>query len=439
MKTALLLLLLTCPLTALAQVNIYCGTNTGLIDCTSSSPSLRQATSRTVANPTGGERSTSEIEIDNRNGDVVFLTADTSAPMGLVSLLTSNKGAKTDYHVNLPGTRYLNQPKNAHDVNLIGDLFGKVDIDVSGYRGANGKATSSLCMDKVIGGFFGISAPDDTLREYRSANSLSTCNAGILTEIARVAPTDFCPPGYNYKPEFDDSATQSFLANRRRYKNKCTKTILTGCDPANNVGCDANEVEDPQPGSAPSYVYVDMGASCPTDYTLTGPTQDYPTQDVGETVVCTTDSCPQANLRRSFETRYGQNLVRQPGESGSFGGKVNLFVYDLDSMNIQYSNGSNGAIGQNDIVQTPSRKYCSRILDNRTATLDMTSPERNSPAVNLHVITFYPFSFQDPSGLPNVIFPERLQNEAIGLYKKMDSTTRDFLFRNVIKSAGNID
>jgi hypothetical protein len=183
------------------------------------------------------------------------------------------------------------------------------------------------------------------------------------------------------------------------------------------------------------YAYKGETESCDAGWQSSGLTQDYPFTDSGETISCTTSSCGKANLKKSFDTKYGASLAREPGQSGSYGGHVNLFVYDIVSAAISYANGSNGEIGANDLMQTSTTKYCSKILDNNTTGLSALSPERNVPAIGLHAVTFYPFMIQEPTGLPSVSFPPRSDLEAVGMYKKMDSTTRDFIFKQVIKAS----
>lgn len=435
MKTAAFFILFFISKPIMAQVNVYCDkSGENLIDCVTASPSLISKNTRMTLHPSGGERPTVELELSN-NGDVVFLNSSPLAPTGLVSIFSDNKGLKSDYLLNLAGAPIGNNSRDAHDAMLVGDTFGRIEINISGHKGLNGKSTSKLCVDKIDQGFFGDPTSDDHLKEYRASRGLEACDNEALTEISKVAPVDFCPPGYDFKPELTNSAIQTFLVNRRQFKRKCSKTIVMACNP--EVGpCPADGAENPNPTTAPSYTYVAKESACPSGYADMGITQEYPFSDeVGENVTCSNQSCASANLKKSFETRFAQTLVREPGESGSYGGKATLFIYEADSFVFKYENGSNGQIGLNDLIQEPTIKYCSRILDNKSQTLDLTSPERNTPAINLHIVTFYPFTIQDPSGLPSIVFPERAQVEGVSLHKKMDSSARDFLFRNLIKAS----
>jgi hypothetical protein len=296
-----------------------------------------------------------------------------------------------------------------------------------------------LCLNKVDQGFYGNKESDDAIKQYRASSGATSCDTGLLTSIANSAPVNFCPAGYAYRSDLSNSSVQSFLVNRRKFMNECVKTKAT-CDPNTSAGCITTN------GSfSPSFVFKTIGNSCPSGYSSAGPTQEYPCphegddpscSDNAEDVVCSTDSCPSGILKKSFQTVYGSTITREPGESGSFGGRVNLLIYDVETMAINYSNGSNGLIGANDLTtQTSFTKYCARVLDNRSEGLDETSPEKNVPSVNLHIVTFFPLKVLDPSGLPNVLFPVKPENEAIGLYKKVDSAVRDFVFKNMIVTA----
>lgn len=448
MKKLAFLIILTLSTVAQAQVNVYCGNASGAFDCQSTSGALTTTRYRNVNAWTGGTRPSVEMSIDNSNNDIVFVQTNPDSPSGLLSILSDNKGVKSEYKITANGARYLGISRNADDVILLGDVFGKITVNVSGYVGSAGRSASQMCLTAVDQGFFGEANADDTLKAYRTQNQITNCDQGMLDAIALAAPANFCPAGYQYRPDLSATSSQSFTVNRRKFMNECAVTAAN-CVTYTHEGCIDN-------GGTfyPGFIFktiidlnneTQIAASCPVGYRSLGPTQEYPCPHNGddpnctankEDVICSTESCPDGVLKKSFDTTYGATITREPGETGSFGGKTNLFVYDADLTDLSFANGSNGSIGLNDMAtQTNYKKYCVRILDNNTSTLDANSPERNTPTVNLHSVTFIPIKVLDPSGLPNLLFPVRSESEAIGVYKKMDSSVRSFIFKNIIQTA----
>jgi hypothetical protein len=403
---------------AYGQINVNCTGQAGMLSCASVNAQSVTSSSRFVDDHVGGQRSTSEIVINNSNSDIVHLQALSSSPYGLVSIFTSNAGHFANYQIDIGGRIDGSILMNADDVNLIGDVFGTLSIDVSGYKGAQGLSSSDLCLRKVTSGFYGVAANDDLIRQYVSSNSTSSCDVNLQKVLSDNAPPTFCPFGYKYLPELDNSQAQVFTVNRRRFMQKCSATIV--------------QSESPLVTSV-DYRYKSQGAACDSGYVDEGLTQDYPFADSGESVICGVGSCPNANMKISFQTTYGTDLTREPGQSGSYGGKANVFAYDISQLSIDYANGANGSIGVQNVSQVPVTKYCLRIVDNTSPELPLPSPERNSPAVNLHAVTFYPMHIQDPTSLPDTLFPPRSSAEEVGVFKKIDSSARDFIYRNLIR------
>lgn len=439
MKCLLLLFLISLSAVSNAQVNISCTGAPNAISCLSPSSSLLSSVFRTVTNPTGGSRPTSELVINNANKDLVNLGATSDSRPGLLSILTANGGVKTDYNIRAAGSFLNGNSKNADDVYLLGDSFGNITINIAGYHGFDGKGSSQLCIDKINAGFYGQPTADDSLKQYISSNSKTQCDSNTLDLIATVAPPNFCPSGFVYDQSLDNSSAPQFVVSRRKFMLECAATIQTGCGGPSSSGCIASGAV-----YAPSFQYMTIGNSCAAGYSVVGLTQNYPCPHAGddpnctvntESLPCSNGSCQGATYKQSFDTNYGATVARQAGQAGSYGGSVNIFTYDVDLYSISYANGANGAAGLDDLNQHSYTKYCTRILDNNTSSLDTNAPERNTPSVNVHQVTFWPLLVQAPSGISNLNFPVRTQADAVGVFKKLDSSIRDYVFRSVIQTA----
>jgi hypothetical protein len=424
---------------AFAQVNITCGGSAAAITCDSTAVAVTSNKARLVTAPNGEARPSVELKLDNISNDLVFLQALPESPTGLVSILTSNHGVKTDYQINAPGAFANGVSKDADTVNILGDVFGKLTVNIGGYSGADGLPLAKQCLQKVNSGFFGNPSVDDSIIQYAVQNSSTSCDLGLLSKIAASAPPQFCPSGFSYFPDLEGSTSQSFIVKRRKFMNECVGTITAACgDPSPN-GCIAN-------GGlfTPDYVYVTLGNSCPSGYSLSGPTQEYPCPHKGddpncdsntENVVCSTTSCQQATLKESFQTVYGATITREKGQVGSYGGNLNVLAYDVDLSSYRFANGSNGRPGVSDLTQQSTSKFCVRILDNSSPDLEPSAPERNTPSVYLHHVEFFPLLVLEPSGTSNTNYPVRSEAEAVGVFKKMDSSVRDYVFKSIISTA----
>jgi hypothetical protein len=456
MRAAAFLILIAAAPFASAQVSFSCGGSGGAIDCalSASSPALSgQASPGTALDPaTGGQRPSSEVTIANALNNAIFLEATASSPAGLISILADNAGiAPPAFQASAAGALYQGVAKNADSVNVIADVLGSWAIDVGGYNGQAGEAVSRLCADKINSGFFGDARADDLIRQRQNAlvagGASGACDAPTLSYISSVAPVNFCPPGFTYRPELDNApaSSVSLSISRKPVLYECAATLqsCSAPDPSGTIiGCIDNG------GSfMASFIYVPT-ASCPAGYSLATPggTQGYPcpyASDASGTVTacgppeasaCSPASCPEGILNQSFNTTYGATIAMQPGQSGSYGGSVNVMAYDLGSMSVRFANGSNGATGVDDLSPiAPFTKYCARVLDDTSATLDANSPERRVPTASLFVDTFYPLAIVPPSGLPSVSFPVKAQSEAVGVFKKMDSSARDYAFACLIQ------
>lgn len=326
-----------CPLATHAQVqvscsgvvdssyfsNYFCSSDKAVPPDTANNIEIREQDKplvikpfQVVNSPYGGTRSFQGIIFYNNLGELFNLTQDAKAPSGLVSILATNYGQKTDYQIKLQGhaedNRYqinqttfdvtkasvakifrnsvqvrtqnigqdgktitysfsdlvgeigsdrillqifdqstLNQPgvkptfekmfdqssKNASDLYLLGDVFGKVDVDVSGLVGQKGKTADSLCVDKVSSGVFNDPNSDDLIRRFFNQNQSQYCTASasdgsttchctsdLLKKIAEYAPSQFCPDGYKYLDAFDDQPFVSLSVVRRKFKKRCTRS-----------------------------------------------------------------------------------------------------------------------------------------------------------------------------------------------------------------------
>lgn len=207
------------------------------------------------------------------------------------------------------------------------------------------------------------------------------------------------------------------------------------------AGYENLEVIDQQITPFYDALYVDKGEQCPMGYLTEGDDQDYPESGLidyhkysDEEISCSTESCPSGLLKRSFKTYYGTNLQREAGQSGSLGGRAFFFIYDAENILVNYKNGSNGEFISDNLPIAPTKKYCAQILDNALAkeALPYYAEERKVPVVNLLMVTFYPLKALEPISLPVSNFPDRRESEAVFQFKKMDSSTRDFIFKEII-------
>jgi hypothetical protein len=156
-----------------------------------------------------------------------------------------------------------------------------------------------------------------------------------------------------------------------------------------------------------------------------------------EEIPCAYGSCPGANDTYTFDQSSSVALPIEAGEAGSFGGAATVIAYDVAQASFAFANGSNGANGVVDIAPQATAKYCAKVVDARG--LNGQAPQAPGagaspyiPSVNFHQSSYTPFSYTLPATVPGTAFPQRTQSQAIGLYKKVDSSVRQYIIDQYI-------
>lgn len=153
-----------------------------------------------------------------------------------------------------------------------------------------------------------------------------------------------------------------------------------------------------------------------------------------EELDCMYGNCPGVTDTYTFSQDSSVNFTIEPGETGSFGGRADIFAYDISSTNLSFANGSNGSNGFVDIAVPSIPKYCAKVVDARglnSNANDVTQPKL--PLVNFHKSIFSPMSYTLPTTIPGTAFPQRTQDQAIGIFKKVDSSVRQFIINEFIE------
>jgi len=191
---------------------------------------------------------------------------------------------------------------------------------------------------------------------------------------------------------------------------------------------------------------VPIGGSCP--YAASGEVFEQATQQhviepyttsisvsaEYEALNCMYGNCPGANDTYSFMNLASNAFAVESGEAGSFGGKASIFAYDVASTAFTFANGSNGGNGTVEIQPAKTIKYCAKVIDARgvngaasAQTLAFT------PSVDFQKVTYSTFTYSLPAISPSTAFPQRTQNQAIGVYKKLDTSVRDWIIKQYIE------
>jgi hypothetical protein len=155
--------------------------------------------------------------------------------------------------------------------------------------------------------------------------------------------------------------------------------------------------------------------------------------DEYEQLDCMLGNCKGANDSYTFSSNSSVNFPIEAGESGSFGGRATVFSYDIASSTFLFENGSNGKNGSADITARPINKYCAKVIDARG--LNQSGAGQQSPflpVVNFHTALYTPFTYTLPLSAPGTAFPQRKLPQAIGIYKKVDSSVRAYIMNALI-------
>lgn len=151
-----------------------------------------------------------------------------------------------------------------------------------------------------------------------------------------------------------------------------------------------------------------------------------------EALPCIFGNCPGVKDFYAHKTEEINKLALESGETGSLGGKIDLFSYDISNIkSLKFQNGKNGSMGIADLDTTPIIKYCYKKID-ASNTNDFSFLK--SPQVNFYQIEFYPISYSLPEKLSYSNLPLRNLNEAIHIYKKIDSSVRYFMSEEYIET-----
>jgi hypothetical protein len=151
---------------------------------------------------------------------------------------------------------------------------------------------------------------------------------------------------------------------------------------------------------------------------------------------CTYGNCPGVTDTYTFSENAAVNFPIEAGESGSYGGRADVFAYDIATTNFTFANGANGSNGSADMSIPSVTKYCAKIVDarglNGVQSIESTTSSKQ-PLVNFHKSSYYPMSFSLPTLVPGTAFPKRTQDQAIGIFKKVDSSVRQFIINEYIE------
>lgn len=181
--------------------------------------------------------SANEISIINPTGLPIGISQDLTVATASISVNSQNKDKYPTVSILLPGiinsstTSKVSQ--NASNVNLLGDTFGQISVDVSGYKGVDGENVSSHCFKKAQAGFYGDEIADTAIKNFISANNSTSCDAALIATITQNAPSSlFCPTGLKYMPTLapDDPSWPpqnplNFTAYRKPMADMCQEVI----------------------------------------------------------------------------------------------------------------------------------------------------------------------------------------------------------------------
>lgn len=206
-----------------------------------------------------------------------------------------------------------------------------------------------------------------------------------------------------------------------------------------NISNTTGYVENPLPSETKDNYYPGSDKVCPKstetflNYAALNLYETSPFLDLDlEPITCQFSFCPGAAVFFAYQTVEANRLKLDAGETGSLGGKIDVFAYDIANLaQIGFQNGRNGDNGQADLNLNPITKTCVKTLD-ATNSNDLNFLKR--PQVNFTQIQYYPIQFDLPTALPSTSLPKRTRNEAVHIYKKTDSSVRQFINQEYIQT-----
>jgi hypothetical protein len=153
--------------------------------------------------------------------------------------------------------------------------------------------------------------------------------------------------------------------------------------------------------------------------------------DAYEQIDCKFADCPGATDTYTYDSYSPASVQIEPGEDGSFGGRFDIFAYDIENTStLNFSNGANGTNGRADLTIPQTKKFCAKVDDARNVNGSIESAKM--PLVNFHTALYSPIVFTLPAAVPGTAFKNRTLPEAVGIYKKIDSSVRDYILREYV-------
>jgi hypothetical protein len=379
---------------------------------------------------------------------------------------------------------WMKRSPNAGSTIVVADSIQNLSVDISGYSGKRGRSLSKLCADKIKTGMFFPNPNHDSLVDDANSSLAgglggadSVCTSSTIDLIVSKAPPTFCPSNHFYLGGRDNESTPALKKSpgyivdilqsltdespvRKAFLKKCvhveafrtcrvtasgTSTdysdINQDCgdwlsqkkssDPANfpqgSTVVETNRVNRDvvQYYTPTSISNSDLDNTCPnSNETFEKFSQDHG-MDSYEQFDCNYANCPGAVDTYTFGVSSSVDLAIEPGEFGSYGGRADIFAYDIKTESFEFSNGTSGTNGAVDLTVPTVKKFCAQVTDARNSSDGLQSTK--VPLVNFHQSVFTPIQVILPEAIPGTPFKKRTMNEAVGVYKKVDASVRSFI------------
>lgn len=423
------------------------------------------------------------IMINNsENTDTMYLFADI-VNRGIPQDLAIDLRSK--YNEQLAPTWISTAPKASSGLVVV-DSVASLEVDVSGHKGRDGKSLSKLCGDKVLNqGYF--SNPNNTAEitgknnQIKAALSDGTCSVSTLEAITAADTGSFCPSGYSYlsgrdnqsqpildKPDGPVFGTLSSFNSegpvRLAFMKKCVKTVqyrtcryfsqtLNHIEYDTVLTCGERYLELQSNNTLPSGMqYTELSTVIKDSISYVEENSETPEAEMGkcpgapyevlesytqlhdidnyEQFDCKFGDCPKAFDTYTYAKHSPISFEVGRGEPGSQGGRFDIFAYDIGSTILKYSNGSNGRNGVVDLGIPTVKRFCVKVSDARTA--GFNNEIARIPLVNFHTSQYSPIAFTLPQTVPGTAFKSRSLIESVGIFKKVDSSVRNFVTKEFI-------